>query len=343
MRHLKTIAFLLVVLLLAGHFAINAQERRVGAASGTQVLIPVGGVGMGMAGAATATLSGVEALYWNPGAVAYSRKGEVMFSSMSYLADIRVNYLAATANLGNVGTLGFAVKSLNFGDILRTTDEDPDGERGEKWSPNYLTASLTYSRAFTDRIAVGATAKIINETILSSSAVGLAFDFGVQYMTPFNLKVAVVLKNLGNQMRYAGPDLERQIARFPGDGPQNLLRTEIIASAGELPSSFEIGAAYDFKIDPRNMITLAGNFRNNNFSDDEYQLGAQYSFQDLLFLRGGMNFDVSKHGENVFTNSFALGAGINYRFGGVSIMLDYAYRSAKFFSGNQVFAIRLGF
>lgn len=343
MRHLKTMPLLLVVLLLAGHFGINAQERRVGAASGTQVLIPVGGVGMGMAGAATATLSGVEALYWNPGAVAYSRKGELMFSSMSYLADIRVNYLAATANLGNVGTLGFAIKSLNFGDILRTTDEDPDGERGEKWSPNYLTASLTYSRAFTDRIAVGATAKIINETILSSSALGLAFDFGVQYMTPFNLKVAVVLKNLGNQMRYAGPDLERQIARFPGDGPQNLLRTEIIASAGELPSSFEIGAAYDFKIDTRNMITLAGNFRNNNFSDDEYQLGAQYSFQDLLFLRGGMNFDVSKHGENVFTNSFALGAGINYRFGGVSIMLDYAYRSAKFFSGNQVFAIRLGF
>jgi hypothetical protein len=56
-----------------------------------------------------------------------------------------------------------------------------------------------------------------------------------------------------------------------------------------------------------------------------------------------MNFDLSKHGESVFTNSFTLGAGINYRLGGVSIMLDYAYRSAKFFSGNQVFAVRLGF
>ncbi|MCS6988938.1 MAG: PorV/PorQ family protein [Chloroherpetonaceae bacterium] len=343
MKNLKSLVAILFLTTLLAQETANAQERRVGASSGNQVLIPVGGVGLGMSGAATATLSGVEAIYWNPGAVAYSRKGELMFSSMSYLADIRVNYLAASANLGNVGTLGVAIKSLNFGQIPRTTDEDPDGLRGETWSPNYLTASLTYSRTFTDRIAAGATFKIINETILSTTAVGLAFDFGVQYTTPFNLKVAVVLKNLGNQMRYAGPDLERQIARFPGDGPQNFLRTEIIAAAGELPSSFEIGAAYDFKFDTRNMVTLAGNFRNNNFSEDEYQLGAQYSFQDLIFLRGGMNFDLSKHGENVFTNSFTLGAGINYRFGGVSIMLDYAYRSAKFFSGNQVFAIRLGF
>ncbi len=343
MRHLKTTAVILLITSTLITPDLNAQERRVGASSGNQVLIPVGGVGMAMAGAATATLSGVEAMYWNPGAVAYSRKGEVMFSSMSYLADIRVNYIAATANVGNIGAFGFAVKSLNFGDILRTTDQDPEGLRGETWSPNYITASLTYSRAFTDRIAAGVTAKLISETILSSSATGLALDFGVQYTTPFDLKVAVVLKNLGNQMRYAGPDLERQIARFPGDGPQNLLRTEIIAAAGEIPSSFEIGAAYDFKLDPRNVITLAGNFRNNNFSEDEYQIGAQYAFQDLLFLRGGMNLDVSQHQENVFTNSFALGVGINYRLGGVAIMIDYAYRSAKFFSGNQVFAIRLGF
>ena len=342
MRQLKTIAVTLLIALALMQPA-SAQERRVGASSGNQVLIPVGGAGLAMAGAATASLTGVEAMYWNPGAVAYSRKGELMFSSMSYLADIRISYVAATANLGNVGTVGFAIKSLNFGDILRTTDEDPDGLRGEQWSPNFITASLTYSKAFTDRIAVGATAKLITETILSSTATGLAFDFGVQYTTPFDLKIAVVLKNLGNQIRYAGPDLERQIARFPGDGPQNLLRTEIVASAGELPSSFEIGAAYDFKLDPRNVITLAGNFRNNNFSEDEYQIGTQYAFQDLLFLRGGINFDVSKHGENVFTNSFALGVGINYRLGGVAIMLDYAYRSAKFFSGNQVFAVRLGF
>ncbi|MGQ9805772.1 MAG: PorV/PorQ family protein [Chlorobiales bacterium] len=343
MRQLKTIAVTLLLATALMQPALQAQERRVGASSGNQVLIPVGGVGMAMAGAATATLTGVEAMYWNPGAVAYSRKGELMFSSMSYLADIKISYLAATANLGNAGTVGFAIKSLNFGDILRTTDEDPDGLRGEQWSPNYITASLTYAKAFTDRIAVGATAKLISETILSSSATGLALDFGVQYTTPFDLKIAVILKNLGDQMRYAGPDLERQVARFPGDGPQNLLRTEIVASAGEIPSSFEIGAAYDFKLDPKNVVTLAGNFRNNNFSEDEYQLGAQYAFQDLLFLRGGMNFDVSKHGENVFTNSFALGAGINYRLGGVSIMLDYAYRSAQFFSGNQVFAVRLGF
>ena len=343
MRQLRTIAVTLLIATALMQPSMNAQERRVGASSGNQVLIPVGGVGLAMAGAATATLTGVEAMYWNPGAVAYSRKGELMFSSMNYLADIKISYVAATANLGNVGTLGFAIKSLNFGDILRTTDEDPDGLRGEQWSPNYITASLTYAKAFTDRVAVGVTAKLISETILSSTATGLAVDAGVQYTTPFDLKVAVVLKNLGNQMRYAGPDLERQVARFPGDGPLNLLRTEIVAAAGELPSSFEIGAAYDFKFDPRNTVTLAANFRNNNFSEDEYQVGAQYAFQDLLFLRGGMNFDVSQHGENVFTNSFALGAGINYRLGGVSIMLDYAYRSAKFFSGNQVFAVRLGF
>ncbi|SVE41984.1 uncharacterized protein METZ01_LOCUS494838, partial [marine metagenome] len=82
-----------------------AGQNRAGTAAATELLIPVGARDMAMGGASVATTSGLAALHWNPAGL--SRGGsdaELMVSTMSYLADIRVNYVAASADFG-VGTL----------------------------------------------------------------------------------------------------------------------------------------------------------------------------------------------------------------------------------------------
>jgi len=61
-----------------------------------------------------------------------------MFSQMSYFADINVSYGAIAVQAGEFGTLGFALKTLSFGEIPVTTQAFPDGT-GELYSPSYLT------------------------------------------------------------------------------------------------------------------------------------------------------------------------------------------------------------
>ena len=40
---------------------------------------------------------------------------------------------------------------------------------------------------------------------------------------------------------------------------------------------------------------------------------------------------------------FTAGAGINYDIEGFGIRVDYAFRDTKYFDGNHVFALTLGF
>jgi uncharacterized cupredoxin-like copper-binding protein len=120
-----------------------------------QLLIPVGARGIAMGNANIASSTGVEALFWNPANVAsMNRSVDVMFSHMNYIADIGVEYGAVAASVEGFGVLGFHVKSLSIGDIDVTTTEQPDGT-GQKFTPQMLTAGVTFSRQLTDNIAVG--------------------------------------------------------------------------------------------------------------------------------------------------------------------------------------------
>ena len=130
---------------------------------------------------------------------------------MSYLADIGVDYGAVGVTFPSVGTFAASFKSLAFGNIPVTTEDNPDGT-GSTYSPTFMVGGLTYSRVLSDRISVGATFNFINETIMSTSAAGFAFDAGVEYnglLVP-ELKLGVAIKNLGPNMTFTGSNLLRQ-------------------------------------------------------------------------------------------------------------------------------------
>ena len=69
---------------------------------------------------------------------------------------------------------------------------------GKTFSPQFLTITGGYSKAYTDRIRFGASIKLVNETIMQTSANGVAFDLGVQYThSSLPLNLGIVLKNIG--------------------------------------------------------------------------------------------------------------------------------------------------
>ncbi|MCX6138329.1 MAG: PorV/PorQ family protein [Ignavibacteriales bacterium] len=339
----RLLLFVVAVVLVMSSDTFAGRPDKAGTSAAPMLLIPVGGRDVALGGAALATTMGIDAVYYNPGGLAFSdKKTEAMFSHMSYLADIGVEYLGLSSTFEGFGTLAFTLKSMAIGDIAVTTEALPDGS-GETFTPRFSVMGVTYSRALTDRIGVGLTVNFVSEQIDRVSTSGVSFNFGVQYhnfagMDGFNIGVAI--KNFGPQMQYDGPGLLRQ-GQMDG-----LLRPtsfyNLVAAKAELPSVIELGLGYNLALGDKMMLSASGLFQNQNFFDDEYKLGAEISYDKTFFIRGG--YDMAPKAEvDTYIWGPTFGAGLSQDFDGLGFTVDYAYQTAKYFGANHVFTLKLGF
>ncbi len=341
---------ILAVFLFGIDSAFAGGGSRNGTGGATELLIPVGASSIALSGANISSISGIDALYWNPAGVAYmTNSATAVFSHMNYIADIGVEYGAVSANFEGFGIVSLGIKSLNIGSIPITTNEQPDGT-GQTYSPEFLVAGATYSKELTDRIAIGLTLNYISETISQVSASGFAFNAGLQYknLGDINgLSFGLVIKNIGPQMTYSGPGLliKAQANGTTSDPTQKLLYSNfysINAAAFDLPSSFEMGFGYNPVIDESNIVKVSLDYQNNNFSGDVYNVGAEYGYNKTFFLRAGYSYSPKNQDPN-YIYGFSAGAGIAYNLGTIDLHVDYAYRTTKYFNGNHIFSIALGF
>lgn len=335
----STIGLLGVLLLVSAHAFAGGRDR-AGSSAAPSLLIPVGARGIGMGGSGTATSSGIDAIFWNPAGISKSAyKSDLMFSHMNYFAGMDLEYVAAITDLGGFGTLGFSAKSLVVGEIPVTTEAQPDGT-GEVLNPNFITLGIHYSKILSDRVSVGITSKLIKESFLNVGATGIGFDVGVQYkgLAEFeNLSIGIVLKDFGPAMTYGGSGLLRLIR------VDNVFRdVRIEAQPAELPTTLEIGTSYGYSLGESSMLNFSGVFQSNNFADDEFRVGVEWSMDDFIYLRGGIPI-VSEDNDNPYIFGPSVGAGISLQTGQVDLILDYAFRDVDFLEANHIFSIHLGF
>lgn len=327
--------FLLATLTIGLLF--GGDESRLGTTAGNQVNIPVSARNLAMAGADLVFTSGVDGVYWTPAALGGLTGATASFSNMSYIASINVNHLAVAMPMGKLGNIGLNIKSLAFGDIDVTTVENIDGT-GATYSPTVMTMGLTYGKKFTDRINFGITGKMVYESIPRASASALAVDVGVQYINFAGidgLGLALVLKNIGSDMHYTGSGLKTQAAEYEF--------TEFYdkeASYDKLPASYTMASSYKIG----ESILLGASFISNNTSWDEFNIGGEFNFNNMLFVRGGLSSaliqeeDVDK--DNVLFG-LHFGAGLKYEIRGVGFVFDYAYRPTVYFNGNHLITVGL--
>jgi len=197
-----------------------------------------------------------------------------------------------------------------------------------------------------DRIKFGATLKFISENIINTTAFGYAFDFGVQYKTGYKgLTFGITLKNFGPKMVFSGSELEHNV-QIPGtEAGVDQERLRIQSAAFDLPTQFELGLAYLVNFNEHNSLNVMAAFQNNSFSSDTYNIAAEYTFNNWVFLRASQSlaFREDIDGNNGgFTSSNedylygpAFGGGVLLNLGESSVMnIDYAFRTAAIFSGN---------
>lgn len=329
-------------LLLTGP-AFAGRPDKAGTAAAPELLIPVGARTIALGGSTLSVVGGAEAMYWNPAGIVHTDGlTGVMFSHMNYLADIKVEYLAVIRPLGDIATAGLSVKSLSFGDIPITTEDAPDGT-GAYTSPSYVTVGGAIARQLTDRISFGFLVNLIMERMESVSATGIGFSGGLQYTGLGGiegLSVGIAVKNFGPTMMFNGDGLLR--SSEPSDVLRPASPMKVESAEDDLPSTIEVGLGYTMAASEGAVVNLSSTFQNNNYSADEYRFGAEFIYREFLSLRIGYDYSSrEENNENIFGP--CAGVGVRSKFAGIDVLFDYAYRSVRYFSGNHVITLTIGF
>ncbi len=343
----KTLIFLSVVSL-----SLAGTGKSIGSAGASELLVPTGAKGVALNGSYSASVSGSDAIYYNPAGISnFTSPTDAQFSNTKYLADIGMSYAAFAFHLGK-GTVGMSIKNFDFGDIKLTTADDTHGISGRTYSPSFVTLTVGYSKAFSDRIRFGVNSKFVNESIQETNTRGFALDMGVQYThSTLPLNLGVVLRNLGPKMQFSGSNLEQLVqpaGSEPGTKDEHL---SVVSQAFELHAQLDISLTYK----PMDNVNVHGSFVNNSFGFNELHMGAEYAM-DMngldTWVGGGFSFlsvdDITdgwddEYTDNTFGTSF--GAGFKVPMGNMSFGVDYAFRTvnATGLENNSVLAFTIGF
>jgi hypothetical protein len=343
MKKLFTIA--LTVLMGATVWAGNPDRQ--GEAGAYELLLNPWARSGGLHGMATSHVKGVEGMFLNVAAMSRINRMEFGLAQSRYLvgAGINVNAFGFATKMGKNGTVGFAINAMDFGDINVTTAALPEGTGGT-FSPSFFNLGLSYAHTF-DKVSVGATMKMVSESISTVTANTVCLDAGVLYRTG-NFNFGVSLRNIGGKMRFSGDGLS-----FSQDNPDGQLPYDLTylqrASSFELPSQLNIGASYDFKLGKKNTLSAIGNFTSNAFSRDELGGGLELSISQMFALRGGYKVQVGAASPGVTQNDVYTGLCGGFSFdvplkkgSDNKLGIDYSYLPSNPFGGTHNVTIRIG-
>jgi hypothetical protein len=253
---------------------------------------------------------------------------------------VDLNYFAVGHSMGNLGSIGLTAKILSIGDIVRTTEDAPDGT-GDVFSPTFSTLGLTYARRMTDRVNFGGTVYYIAERILQETAAGVAFDFGFQFETGLHgLGLGLAMKNVGPTFEFSGSDLELNVHR-PGDDPNARPRTVTATTAPfELPTYLQFGTSLPLVGEGIQRANLYTAYQNNSFQRDEYRAGLEWMYRDQFGARVG--WAGTGNEDDVFGVTY--GIGVKVPLGSNSLFVDYAGQTVSdFFDEVQNVSLRFTF
>jgi hypothetical protein len=103
-------------------------------------------------------------------------------------------------------------------------------------------------------------------------------------------------------------------------------------------------------------VTVAGNFFSNSFTNDQFSLGLQYGWKDILLIRAGYTYENgiwSKGGiedsNDCMNINRGLSAGCSIQVplskdeNGMKLAVDYSYRDTYTFKGTHSVGARIIF
>ncbi|GAB5537055.1 MAG: type IX secretion system outer membrane channel protein PorV [Rubricoccaceae bacterium] len=312
-------SFFLLLALLLSSGAASAQflpsygGDRAGT-SGFQFLeVVVDPRGAALGGTAVATADDASSLFWNPALAARGGNTQVALAQLAYFADVSMTYAAATQKVGPF-VLGAHVQALDSGDMEVTDEFSGPAGTGQTFSYVGIVGGLTASQALTDLFAYGVTAKFVRESAADVAMDAALIDLGVHY------KVGTTGANIGIAIRNFGLN-----GLASGDVPRTTVEGETVTEDEfeDLvpPTTFLLGMSYDvMRGAGDHALTVSGQLTNPNDNSEQFNVGTEYVFADLLAVRAGYAFGVDEASLPTF------GFGVNVPgLGDRTVRADYGF------------------
>lgn len=143
-----------------------------------------------------------EAVFYNPAGLFQVKSKQAAAVYMNYIADINCGALIYSYPWKDQGNITFYSKFLSSEETRTLSDEQGNylGTDGT-FGISSIEAAGALSYHFTNTLNLGATAKIIYESLDSKSASAIAFDFAIYHITTNEkLHLGIVLRNVGKQI-----------------------------------------------------------------------------------------------------------------------------------------------
>lgn len=316
-------------------------QSKVGTTAAQFLGIGVGPRAMAMGGAFAALGDDASAMYWNPGALARIGHSQVMASHTQWLVQTDFNWVGLMLALDSDNAVGISLTQLDYGEEDVNTVTMPEGT-GERWTAQDMAFTLTYARNLTDRFSIGGSFKYITQQIWNESASTIAFDVGLIFRTPFDgLRLGAVLSNFGGDMQLDGKDLTRRIDLDPENtGNNETIVANLKTDSWELPLYFRAGVSYDVQRNDLFTTTISADAVRPNDNNEHVNIGGEFSFRNILFVRAGWKALFLDNTEEGLTAGF----GLHYPlFGTTAATLDYTYQDFGIFKSVQTFSLAVDF
>ncbi|PKL79882.1 MAG: hypothetical protein CVV25_06280 [Ignavibacteriae bacterium HGW-Ignavibacteriae-4] len=295
--------------------------------------------GMGEVG--TAIADDVNAIYWNPGGLAFLdyfdygytfddegtrtpfRQVALAFSPWlpQFNADLYYSYGTIAQHFDEIdGTVAFNFIFMNLGEFKRTLE---NSQEAGTFTSNEFSFGFSYGTIIAPDLGFGFQLRYIQSNLTptgqgsgaqSGTGVSGGFDVGLLWK-PSDLQVL-------------GADMQDRLSL--GMNLQNVgPKMTYINEADPLPTNLKLGIAYDVVKDEFNKLTFAFDYtkllvnRDRNGSDPiplsfvsswqnnamEYAGGVEYWYEDVVALRAGYFTEPDNAGARKFWN---FGAGVRY-------------------------------
>ncbi len=271
----------------------------------------------GLGRAYSAVANDAYAAWWNPGATAFNRKTQISLTHMPWLQgagsgfdDMFYEFLGFNKYFDGIGNMNVHLVVLDAG-TQEQTDENGNS-LGEFHSFDFAGAFGYAFDVIPDALGVGANFKLVysylgpgtGNTEDVGNAFSFAFDLGAKYqdLGIKGLDAGITIQNIGPNVTFVDQ-----------------------SQSDPLPMTVRLGAAYTAIDTPMNKFLVSAEASKilanddpliqrfvtgwDHFDETIYGFGAEYTYLDLISLRGGYFLDQAG---SVVGPSF--GVGLQYTF-----------------------------
>lgn len=329
---------LFVAALLLGTLAMTAgdaqaQVEKKGQAGFRFLENPISAEAVGRGGVGTTMLRNSAALFWNPAGIAWiDDRLDVGIHYTSGIAEMNQMSAAIAYPVRGIGVFGVSVTNMDYGTFYRTrrADNDQGFEETGTFSPSALAVGVAFGRAMSDRFSFGVQLKVAHQNLgdawiapyrlddtvedprLKAYAMTVpAVDVGASYdFQTYGLTFGAAVQNVSQEVRYENEQFPLPFG----------VRFSLTASPMTM---------LDFNQEVHDFVIAVESVRGRDFGT-RVQTGAEYTFMDVLALRGGYMGGYSERG-------MTLGLGLRHS----GFRFDYAFQEFGVFK--SVHMISLGY